>query len=319
MVAIERRRDPLVQSRIRQQISSQLLDRELVERHVAVERIDDPVAPPPHVSLAVGLVAIAVRVSRSLEPGKSHSLPVARRPQQPIDDLVVSVRRSVPDERVDLGEAGWQADEIKRNATNPRRSVSVRRRPQALSLEPFQHEGVNWIAYPPVILHPRKVGTSRRHERPVLLPARPLLDPPPNDRNVPGAERLAPLRHPTCRTGRGNAADHLAPRRVTRHNGKTFFTQSPLGPLFTIEAQTGHLLRRTVTGVALVREDRPNIAIEFDGLGNGAFRCGLERMRAGHQRDADKPESHHQPPTSVSRSPSPTSHRSPPRRPRCKT
>ena len=48
MIAVETRRDLLVERRVRQQVARDLLDRELIERHVAVERVDHPVAPRPH-------------------------------------------------------------------------------------------------------------------------------------------------------------------------------------------------------------------------------------------------------------------------------
>ena len=51
-------RDFLIERRARQQIAGQLLDRELVERHVRVERADDPVAPRPQFAVAVHLVAV---------------------------------------------------------------------------------------------------------------------------------------------------------------------------------------------------------------------------------------------------------------------
>ena len=62
-----------------QQVAGELLDRELVERHVAVEGVDHPVAPPPHVALAVGLVAVGVGIAGRVEPAGRHPLAVARR------------------------------------------------------------------------------------------------------------------------------------------------------------------------------------------------------------------------------------------------
>ena len=46
-VAVKSRGNELVRARLRQQITSKLLDRELIERQIAVESVDDPVAVLP--------------------------------------------------------------------------------------------------------------------------------------------------------------------------------------------------------------------------------------------------------------------------------
>ena len=51
VVAVEAGGNQLLAGRVRQQVAGQLLDRETVEGHVAVERVDDPVAPMPHVAV----------------------------------------------------------------------------------------------------------------------------------------------------------------------------------------------------------------------------------------------------------------------------
>ena len=70
-----------------------------------VERVDDPVAPRPHVALGVGLVAVGVGVAGRVEPVERHPLAVARRGEQAIDDLLVGVRRRVGEEGVDSSAA----------------------------------------------------------------------------------------------------------------------------------------------------------------------------------------------------------------------
>src|SRR5204862_6163339 len=50
MVAVKSGRDLFRQRRVRQQVAGDLFDRELIERHVAMERVDHPVAPSPHVA-----------------------------------------------------------------------------------------------------------------------------------------------------------------------------------------------------------------------------------------------------------------------------
>ena len=85
VVAIEARRHLLIARRVRQQVAGELLDRELIERQVAVERVDDPVAPRPHAAVAVDVVAVRVGVAGGVEPRHRHALAVARRLQQRVD------------------------------------------------------------------------------------------------------------------------------------------------------------------------------------------------------------------------------------------
>ena len=72
MVAIEAGGDDVVGLGIGQQVSGKLRDGELIPRHVAVERVDDPVAPAPHVAGTVGLIAVAVTVAGILHPAVGH-------------------------------------------------------------------------------------------------------------------------------------------------------------------------------------------------------------------------------------------------------
>ena len=62
-----------------------------IERLVAVEGRDHPVAPGPHRAGEVVLVAVGVGVAGHVEPVHRHPLAVARRGQQPVDQLLVGV------------------------------------------------------------------------------------------------------------------------------------------------------------------------------------------------------------------------------------
>ena len=71
--------DPLFDSCVRQEITGDLLDGELVERHVAVEGIDHPMTPAPGVGpQRVALIAVAVSVAGGIEPMHSPFLSVMR-------------------------------------------------------------------------------------------------------------------------------------------------------------------------------------------------------------------------------------------------
>ena len=76
------------------------LPHHLVVAAVLVERPDDPVAPPPDLAVAVQHVghrppAVPVAVPPDVHPVPAPALAVLRRGEQPIDHLLVGVRRGV--------------------------------------------------------------------------------------------------------------------------------------------------------------------------------------------------------------------------------
>ena len=82
------------------------LAREIVERHIAVVGVDDPVSPAPHDAFAVGLVSARVGITRPVEPARGHPLAEAGRSEQAVDDLPIGVGRWVVEEGVDLSGRG---------------------------------------------------------------------------------------------------------------------------------------------------------------------------------------------------------------------
>ena len=74
-----------------QQVAGQLFDGELVERHVAVEGVDHPVAIRPDLAVVVEVDAVGVGVAGGVEPVAAAVLAPVRRGQQLID--VASRRR----------------------------------------------------------------------------------------------------------------------------------------------------------------------------------------------------------------------------------
>ena len=131
-----------------QQIAGELLDRELVERQVPVEGVDHPVAPGPHVALAVDVVAVRVGVAGRVEPRHGHALAVVRRLQQRVDALLVGVRRAVGEKGVDLGRRRRQPRQIERHAAEQRRLVGLGRGRQPLALQPREDELIDRVPDP---------------------------------------------------------------------------------------------------------------------------------------------------------------------------
>ena len=148
MIAVETRGDLLIERGTWKHVAGNLLQGELVERQVAVERVDHPVAPPPHVSLGVGLIAVGVGIARGIEPVRRHPFSISRRRQQAIDDFLVGVGRVVVQERVDFGRRRRQAGQVQAHATDERGAVGFRSGDVALLLEPIQNEEINLISRP---------------------------------------------------------------------------------------------------------------------------------------------------------------------------
>jgi len=95
--------DFLLECRAGQQIAGQLFDGELIERHVAIEGVDDPVAIQPDVAMVVDVVAVGVGVAGQVEPFLRHPLAVAWRGKQAVDQALVGIGPVVGDEGIDLG------------------------------------------------------------------------------------------------------------------------------------------------------------------------------------------------------------------------
>jgi hypothetical protein len=96
-----------------QQVAGELPGDELVPREVAIEGADHPVAPGPHLALAVDLEAEAVGVAGDVEPVDGQALAVARRGEEAVDNAFEGPGAVVLHEGGDFRGRGWQAGEIK--------------------------------------------------------------------------------------------------------------------------------------------------------------------------------------------------------------
>ena len=115
-----------------QQVAGQLLDRELVERQVAVEGVDDPVAVLPDRARGVDAVAVGVGVAGQVEPVPAPALAVVRRGEQPVDQPLVGVGPGVGEEGLDLGGRRRQAEQVEAEPADQRRAVGLGRRARPL-------------------------------------------------------------------------------------------------------------------------------------------------------------------------------------------
>ena len=97
----------------RQQVASELLAREFIERHVSIDGVDDPITPTPRPwTLPVFLVTIGVGIAGEIEPVPSPALAKMRRVEQAIDDTLVRSVARVGKKRFDFLARRWQSGEI---------------------------------------------------------------------------------------------------------------------------------------------------------------------------------------------------------------
>ncbi len=117
------------------------------------------------------------------------------------------------------------------------------------------------------------------------FPFRTFVDPAANELDLLVCQR--PLRvggrHALGFVGRADALEELAVRGLTRHD---HLVAAAIGEdsVFGVEAELGHALFfvGTVAGEAGIGEDRPDFAIEIDGLGSRFSR------RSGESADESK-------------------------------
>jgi hypothetical protein len=140
--------DALFQRRVRQQVARDLLNCELVERHIAVERLDDPVAVAPDGAAQVFLVAVGVGVAGEIQPHQRLPLAVVGRVEQFVHQSLVGVGARVFQEGVHLFGRGRQSRQVQIQPSHQRLFRGFGRRRQPLLLQAVQDEGVDGVAHP---------------------------------------------------------------------------------------------------------------------------------------------------------------------------
>ena len=100
---------------------------ELVIRHVAIQRLDDPVAISPGVRAElVVFVPVALAVTSQVEPPSRPADAVLWRFEQPIDQPRIGIGGVVPGECIDLVGRGRQSDQVEAQAPDERQPVGFR-------------------------------------------------------------------------------------------------------------------------------------------------------------------------------------------------
>ena len=104
----------------RQQVTGDLVDRELIKRHVCVKGIHHPVAIRPEVAEIVPLVPVGVGVAGEIEPHPCppHAKLFAR--EEPVDEPSVGIGGAVSEKRGHRFRAGRQTGQIEGETADER-------------------------------------------------------------------------------------------------------------------------------------------------------------------------------------------------------
>ena len=221
VAAVEPRSHPLVESRVGKQITGQLLESELVEGHIAIEGVDDPVAVGPDFAVIVEMDAIGIRIAGGVEPVMGPVFAPVRRLQQVIHEAFVSLRCAVLDEGVHVGRRRRQAGQVQAEPPGQGSPIGFRRRRQTLFLQLGENEAIDAVANPTGVLYLRKRRALRRDEGPVGLIVGAGGNPAAQRVLLAGGQGFAgpPRRHPLARVVAEDALDERTLVGMTGNNG----------------------------------------------------------------------------------------------------
>ena len=188
-VAVEASGDALLDGRAGHQVAGDLLDREAVEPHPRIERVDHPASVPPRMRSDIILgIAVRVGVAHLVQPVHGLLLAKVLRGQQSLHHSLVGAFCWIFFEGALLLARRREPGQIQRDAGQQCVLVGLRCRLESFGSQALAHEVVDWIA-------PRRhVRPDDRLEGPVsrlalrgsgrgrlgpVRPRRPLIDPSP--------------------------------------------------------------------------------------------------------------------------------------------
>ncbi len=275
VAAVEAGGHLLLERGAREQVPRQLLDGELVERLVAIEGVDHPVAVAPHLSEIVEVDAVGVGIAGSVQPVAGPVLPPVRGSQQFVHQLLVSIGRLVRHKRTHHRRIGRQSGQVQTQAAGQGLAIGLGCWRKALGLQARQNESVHRVASPGLVFNRRHRWLLRGDEGPVQLVVGPLLHPPFQNGFLLGFENLVRFggRHDLVTPLIEQPLDQRAFVRLAGDNGAGLDRILP-----AVQTQVGlaGCAVWPVAGETVFRENRSDIPVVFefgDGLaGNHATR-----------------------------------------------
>ena len=269
IIAVKPAGDFLVARGVGQKIAGELLDGELIEGHVRVQRVYHPIAPRPHRALGVALEAVGIGVAREIEPVPGPAFAVAGRGEEALDKFFIGVGRAVGDKRSDFYGRRRQAVEVEAHAADEGGTVGLGGGSDFFRREPGENEGVDGIS-------DRRGGsvyfgndrTLRGREGPVLVPRGALGDPTLEEVFLREGERAVRFRrrHDLLGIGTENASNEFAVVGFAGDDGGGTGLGGSERAVAAIEAKFrfAGLAIGAVAVVTVFREDRLDVALETD-------------------------------------------------------
>ena len=164
-VAVESRRDALIDGRSGDQVSGDLLDGESVKAQVPVEGVDHPVPPAPRIRTdEIGLVAVALSESSLVQPVQGVHFSVLRRGEQALDNAPVTVRS----EAAEIGDIGRKTRQVKTQASQEDFRRGFGRGLEALAFQARGHERIDGVPAPIPVFDGRHLRAGGTNKRPML-------------------------------------------------------------------------------------------------------------------------------------------------------
>ena len=219
VIPIEAGGDSLGRRRIGQQVARKLLDRKLVERLVAVERLDDPVAPWPNLPRIVAKETVRIGVARGIEPVGRHAFAEVRRSEQSLHHPLVRVGPCIGQKRIQFLDRRGQASQVKRYPAQQRSLVGLGGGTKLFLLEPGKDKVVNFIAGPRVPSWSGWQHGDGRDKRPMRRVRGTFGDPLPQQGDLGRLDRLAGFGRRHRLVFVRDAQDQFAAGRIPRDDG----------------------------------------------------------------------------------------------------
>ena len=286
VIAVEAGGQDLFVRRIRQKITGQLLDGELIERHVVVERTNHPVAPGPHRTLAVTLIAVGVGVACRLQPVPRHAFAIGRRRQRAGHEPVPRAWLVVLKKTLHLSRSRWQAGQVEFQSADQRPAISPRVGHHTVGLQLAANKFINRVN--PRLAKRRPLDPL---ERPMPPPLGTLLHPLFQRLDLFRGQRPTHIRrrHQIIHIRSGDPGEQFALRRVGGvEHAEAVAVALGIELVVQPKITLARLLRiGAVTVKTLVRKDREDIPRKINRPRGNRPR-GQQRQQHG---DGERPPS----------------------------
>ncbi len=259
--------EDLVPGGVGNEVSGDLLGDEVVVGLVLAEGLNDPIPPGPDVSVAVDLIPVGIGIARHVEPLRSHSFGVLIGIHQAVDDFPIGIFGSVGHEGIDLIDERGETRKVEGRPAQPADFVSLGAWLERGTVKGMGDEVVDFIVRARVLGLGNFNGLWEKPERPMAIVFPAFFDPLVEQILLLLRKRKLGFRrgHQLLGLVGPNAPVNLrilqASRRQPDHALMVFRC------LFErIQAKVRFLILRirAMTLEALVRQDRPDLAVEIN-------------------------------------------------------